>query len=120
MARLRRLVVAGATVALLLLSSAGPVSAGGSGEQLEFIDNLGYVYSVCVYGQNQNLQWTTKCFSTPFTTNMLANWWWQGQIQITEYDINGFQVGTQYTFVWPVPYHDWWCFDDSTGNGSAC
>lgn len=117
---MRRWIAASLVAFSLSMVAAQPVGAGNSGEQLEFIDQLGTVSTVCVSGYNQDYVWAYHCFSTPFTTNMLSGYWWQGQIKMDLYDSGGFSIGSQGTWVSPVPYHDWWCYNDATGSSGAC
>jgi hypothetical protein len=97
--RLRRggTVLAAAVAALVIMpafsgtasaaSSSGAVLAASVSPtaQLVFDDYRGDVYSIQVYGINQNGQTVHSCWTTPATVNLLPNWWWSYGTQILYY-----------------------------------
>ncbi|MFI0942493.1 hypothetical protein [Streptomyces sp. NPDC021020] len=69
-------------VGAAVVSSAGTASAASNGQQILFRDSIANIYSIYVYGSNQNGQWVGHCFPTPATDNYLSGWWWKGTVQI--------------------------------------
>ncbi|MFB6836115.1 hypothetical protein [Streptomyces sp. NPDC056361] len=63
----------------------GSAFAGGNGQQINFHDRLGTVYSVSIAGSNQNGQYVEGCFSTPSVDNYLSGWWWKGYVAVGGY-----------------------------------
>ncbi|GEB60114.1 hypothetical protein [Streptomyces gardneri] len=85
-----------ATAAITILAIT-PATAGTSGQQAKYIDGRGDVYSVYIYGQNQNDEWLGHCFQTPHRENNLDGWWWWGNVRVTPYfssDCSGANLGT--------------------------
>ncbi|MFB6836117.1 hypothetical protein [Streptomyces sp. NPDC056361] len=88
-ARVARGAAATALAAGGVFGFAGAASAGTNGQQIEFYDQRGDVYSVYLYGTNQNGQTVAGCFNTPNTDNYLSGWWWKGDVRITWYPQSG-------------------------------
>ncbi|MFF0425255.1 hypothetical protein [Streptomyces sp. NPDC004520] len=110
----RKLITAAGTIAAtasLAFLGAGPASAGGNGQQLNFHDSLGTVYSISAYGINQNGEYITHCFYTPNVDNALSGWWWKGNVHINFWT-SGNCTGNyarpgQYVWVEPSQADDW-------------
>jgi hypothetical protein len=109
-----------AFVAFVGLATAIPAYAGSNGQQLELVDNLGYVYSACANGTNQSGGSQYKCWSTPNYYNPLSGYWWVGSTSIDEYNSSGGYIQTVYTTVPRSSSTNYWCFYDSNGSGWAC
>ncbi|MGW5423136.1 hypothetical protein [Streptomyces sp. NPDC003943] len=97
--RLTRAGAAAVAGAALCVLGSGTASAGSNGQQIEFYDQRGDVYSVFLYGTNQNGQTVAGCFNTPNTDNYLSGWWWKGDLRITWYP----QSGCNGTAIEPSP-----------------
>lgn len=82
-----------------IVGFSGAAFAGSNGQQIEFYDQRGDVYSVFLYGTNQNGQTVAGCFNTPHTDNYLSGWWWKGDLRITWYP----QSGCNGTAIEPSP-----------------
>ncbi|MEU8620200.1 hypothetical protein [Streptomyces sp. NPDC048623] len=99
---IRNLTKAGAALALgagaLLLASA-PASAGTNGQQIRFYDQRGDVYSVFLYGTNQDGHTVAGCFDTPKTDNYISGYWWKYDLSVTWYP----QSGCNGTAIEPSP-----------------
>ncbi|MGA5069065.1 hypothetical protein ACPB9E_35740 [Streptomyces exfoliatus] len=67
----------------------GSATAGTNGQQLVFHDGLGSVYSIKVWGSNQNGQYVEHCFNTPATDTYLAGWWWKGYVGLEGFSGTG-------------------------------
>lgn len=96
--------------------------AGGSGQQLDFSDGIGYVYTVTVSGDNQygGCCYVTHSFATPYYhDNYLAGWWWQGFVTIDEYGSSSNNLGEEWTSVPVSQSSDWWWYCDYQGGGSS-
>jgi hypothetical protein len=89
-----------------------------NGQPIAFHDTRGDVYEVCVHGRNQNGRTVDNCWQTPGYVTKFQGWYWVGQVELNEYDINTFYLRAQYTTVPQVQGQVWWCFYDG-GNGYA-
>ncbi|MGW5423134.1 hypothetical protein [Streptomyces sp. NPDC003943] len=107
--------------AAALTLGSGAAFAGGNGQQINFHDRLGTVYSVDIAGSNQNGQYVSGCFSTPNIDNGIGGWWWKGYVAVGGYsDANCGRSGGHLIFTHPadgpVPEYqansDWFTISD--------
>jgi hypothetical protein len=95
---------------------ADPIGA----QQLRFFDGRGDIYSVKVFGYNQNGNWINgQCFDTPNPDNPIDNWWWLAgyQADVYTYRQYGCPAGTAvqqlYITVPANPTTYWRCLEDT-------
>ncbi|MFH9725864.1 hypothetical protein ACH4M4_23300 [Streptomyces sp. NPDC017254] len=108
---LKKTVLAVAAAAAATSLAVTPASAGTSGQQAKYVDGRGDVYSVLIYGQNQNDEWIGHCFQTPQSVNELDGWWWWGDVRYTPYfssDCSGANLGSHSAwFPWNMGSDDY-------------
>ncbi|MER7533857.1 hypothetical protein ABTX77_03590 [Streptomyces sp. NPDC097704] len=116
----RKLAVSSVAAVLATLSAvglAGTAHAGTNGQQIVFQDRLGTVYSINLWGNDQNGNLVEHCFATPRDDNYLTGWWWKGYVGYTGWsnsDCTGTQVVVKPNAGYVEEYWntDWWWITD--------
>ena len=94
--------------------------AGGNGQQLDFSDGVGYVYTVAVSGYNQYGHYATNSWGTPYyDDNYIPGWYWVGYITIDEYGSSSNFLGEEWTSVPQSQSGAWWWYCDFQGGSSG-
>jgi hypothetical protein len=122
--RIRRLAAGAAVVVVTLFGFAGgsPASATVPSSQLVFIDSRGDVFSIFVYGTNQNSNFASHCWITLDRETVAAGWWWaQATVNHIEMyngtDCSSRYLGTQSFVTSGATYS---CHDDLTLRDYDC
>lgn len=79
------MLAAGLAATLVTLLAAAPAQASTfNSQQLRFFDDTpgAVIYSVYIYGNNQNGVLMGACARTPFHTTDIANIWWSGHTEV--------------------------------------
>jgi hypothetical protein len=92
--------------------SALPAHAGANGQQIEITNSANYAH-VCIYGYNQNSQWTSQCIDLGAGDNWDNNWWWSGPVTLVYYDQSWNYVTFSEIFVPVIQWNsDWYSVTD--------
>lgn len=118
MSRVRKWVRVAVPAVILagVLGAGQPAIAGSGGEEIALSDTRGDITYFCVYGWNQNYNYTSHCMGmSPGGFAVMYDWWWQGNVSIDLYSGSN-KVWTLQELIYPNNSNCFYVWDADNGS----